>query len=135
MIPSELRVGNVIFYKGEIIQVTMVGEYGIQSKTEERAINAKFFTPDLKPIPLTAKVFKLFGILLKYGTNANSKAVYAELFENNYRVYIEKNQCWLHINLIQSFPLLKEFKSVHEFQNLMWVLSGEELDVSKLINQ
>lgn len=116
---NELRIGNWINYKSVPTSVTMVGQYGIQSKTEDTLINAKFSTPDLKPIPLTPEILYQCGFeLFPWGwvsNVANKRSLRITAF---HFLFEREGQTSLKI------------ESLHQLQNLFFALTGEDLEVS-----
>lgn len=121
---EELRIGNLIFYKGDIIPVTMVGLFGIQSDTKGRHINAKFSTGDLHPIPLSEEV------LLKcpeIQTSIWMKEVW-NIRDPKSQFHIAKMKGrFLFRGLGMSVVYVD---TLHHLQNLVYTVTGEELEVS-----
>lgn len=117
---TELRIGNLIHYLGEEIVVTMVGEFGIQSKTMDRELNAKFRTPDLTAIPLTEQWLLDFGFTQTTGWDGMVFWKYG----NQYTAFVleETEQGYTNSN-DQVIP------SVHLLQNAYFFdqLDGSEL--------
>lgn len=125
--PTELRIGNSIYYKSGRIQVTMIGEYGIQSKTKTTCINAKFDTTDLSPIPLTEEWLLRFsfeevkGIGYKKDVLSFGKIV----------LYFNEDGDYKFCELVQQRGYAlghPEVEHVHQLQNLYHALTGEELE-------
>ena len=117
----ELRYGNLITYKGDVIPVTMIGRHGIQSKTEDWLINAKFATPDLEPIQLTDEWFLRMGFE-KEGVqwwDKDGGTSFEDCGKGVFRTYT--NGC--HVVLICF---------VHQLQNLYFALTGNELTIKAL---
>ena len=115
----ELRCGNWVMYKGEPIQVTMVGEYGIQSKTANSTINAKFQF-DITPIPLTHEVLsKIKGFEL-IGNSFWGKGGYVLFIYEDGLLFQMGNQ------IVSYNPI----KYLHQLQNLFYALTGKELSIT-----
>ena len=119
---NELRIGNWITYKYEPIQVTMIGQYGIQSKDKDSVTNAKFVTPDLKPIPLTAEILEQCGFK---NTILGGEYVYNE--RGIMKIYI--NSIGLVSYKIGDI-IFTTIHYLHQLQNLYFALTGEELQVN-----
>lgn len=120
---SELRIGNYIYCKGEIIKVTLIGNHGVQSSINGTTINAKFNTPDLEPIPLTEKWlldfgFDHMGIIFRKSVTHHLELVYM-LSINEFRIQTKGS----------GFTNTLEIKHVHQLQNLYFALTGEELKI------
>lgn len=140
MEPQELRVGNWIYYKGEPIQVTMIGIGGVQSATDEVVINAKFNTPDLTPIPVTIELLELFGFFASY----EDKDTYSKFIsqQDNYLNVDLKNSytdygsgsryCGCDCFTNQHFDV-PHAQYLHELQNIYYSVSGLELPITRKI--
>jgi hypothetical protein len=122
---TELRIGNLVEYKNQYINVSGIGPFGIQSEGKEYLIIAKFSTPDIQPIPLTEKW------LLKFGFEDDRdnlmilrKGVFEFYFDK-----VDKDGISLYEKWDGNFLCNVEY--VHEFQNLYFVLTGEELVVKE----
>lgn len=119
---TELRTGNYIYYKSGRIEVTMIGENGIQSHKKGIEINAKFNTTDLQPIPLTEDWLLNFGFEDKMGEWHN-------------KICLEKSNNEIYYSAGMGVRLSETIKYVHQLQNLFFALSGEELTINqKLTN-
>lgn len=114
---QELRIGNLINYKGEPIIVTMIGKYGIQSDDEDRTVNAKFSTPDLTPIPLTPELLERCGFL-KSSFSYSLLGIYFIEPVEDYYVFGERYQ-----------GAYAKFHYLHQLQNLYFALTGSEIEI------
>jgi hypothetical protein len=124
---SELRIGNLVEYKNQYINVSGIGPFGIQSEGKKYLIIAKFSTPDIQPILLTEEW------LLKFGFEINRQTKE----ENNiWRCYSEEG--FFEVEQIGSSFFLDDnhcygtkINYVHQLQNLYFALTGEELVVKE----
>jgi len=126
---KDLRIGNLITHKSEVIKVTGIGEYGIQSKEGDRILNSRYSTPDLEPIPLTEEWLVKMG----FDKYRNCFLTYKKVYEKDY----------IHIRIFRSGAIsfiiknregndeYKQLKSVHQLQNLYFALTGEELTIKE----
>lgn len=117
---KELRIGNYIYCKGGIIKVTLIGYYGVQSSINGTTINAKFNTPDLEPIPLTEQWLLDFGAKEYLGSKRGFKYSRFDFF------YQEDYKYW-HVTDFDNETYLTKIEFVHEFQNFIFIMDGEEL--------
>jgi len=117
---KELRLGNLITYKSEVIKVTGVGEYGIQSKEGNRILDAKFRTSDLESIPLTEEWLVKFGFVEYYKDGR-----YAI---NGFIIYSDGKGGNFHISLADNKVVRLPY--VHILQNA-FALTGEELTMKE----
>lgn len=106
---QELRRGNWIMYKGQPIQVTTIGEYGIQSKTADSTINAKFQF-DISPIPLTPE---LLGKIKGVKVESENKFLYDT---TDWRICLLKEE-------------LPKWE-LHWLQNYIYFRTGKELEIT-----
>lgn len=114
---EELRINNWIYYKGEPIKVTMVGQYGIQSKSDVQIINTKFSTPDLQPIPLTPEILeKCEFVEVKLKTFTYWRCYHFELSFHRKMYYLKGTKFYMH-----------GIKYLHQLQNLYYALTESEL--------
>lgn len=119
---NELRIGNLINYKGSPIPVTMIGEYGIQSANDGRIINAKFSTVDLTGIPLTEE------LLLMSGFEKHTEQSFSIEIDNGWKIIWETNG-YIYLKYLENECEVshKEYKFLHEIQNLISALTNTEL--------
>ncbi len=130
MIPSnQLRQGNIVEKNGELYIADFI--------TIQMAHN-------YNPVPLTSEILENCGFekdgfhawvitLTTYLTTSTSILAFVGDYlylrqENNHRRSDDSIVCVWNKDLMKIFYL-------HSLQNLIFSLSGEELDVSKLINQ
>lgn len=121
---EDFRIGNLVLYKGKIVKLTMVGEFGVKANMNDTTINAKFFTPDIQPIPLTSQIFIDFGFETQYSISyLTGRGVEYRVFLLKGFSFNEIQKNWWYKNiLLPTQPL-----SVHQLQNLYFALTGEEL--------
>ena len=120
--PTELRIGNTVKHKttGSILTVMEIKESTVRvSYTTDKPRTAIIEYNDLEPIPLTDK------ILLKCGFNFNFNASRWEI-----------NDVGLKITDIlgkyygTNFPIKVSFKYLHQLQNLIYAITGNELEIN-----
>ena len=108
----ELRIGNLVKVNDTIIEVTEIQLRGINPNWD----SYKHSYDDLQPIALTEE------ILEKTNLRADIKKDYYEY--GNF--FLERaNNIWYCEHI--------EVTSLHQLQNIYFALSGEELDVSKIL--
>lgn len=115
---KELRIGNWVNYKSEPIKCTMIGEYGIQSNSNDVLINAKFITPDIAPIPITQV------ILEKCGFEKTPDGCY--LFSGVELYPYAIDYCFKYGEYVK---IKKNLQYLHQLQNLFYALTGTELKI------
>lgn len=130
---NELRLGNWVFWKGEPVKVTMIGEYGIQSNTADRKINAKF-EYDIRPIPLTNKILDSINGVIRIDFSFNYLVEGDYLDNNDFRFSFCKNgylECAYtgDIGHDGDGASLRHIQYLHQFQNLVFSITGKELTI------
>lgn len=129
---SELKIGNYLLYKGEIVHVTSLSldiddEYedtiGFcklgETSNEVAAWNRSLYN-DLDRIPLTEDWIIKFRLHFNYGYE----------FAGKFNLFIERGEPVCIVCLEQyseGREPLPEIKYVHQFQNLYSALFGKEL--------
>lgn len=121
---NELRIGNIVSYRGETeCEVTSVGSNGFESIKLDKYCNV-YGSDDVFEylgVPLTEKW------LLKLGFKEASSLMWdgvefeKEYLGNKFTVDVEMyvyNGCWT-----------QKIKYVHQLQNLYFALTGEELTI------
>lgn len=130
MKPRELRVGNLVNYKGIESTVIAIGKFGTQVKNKKYSlINAKFRTPDLCGISLTEEW------LNKLGFNIDNDY----LFRSPYHKVLFSNKAGYIVGLnydgsCNFYPegvlhYYMEVKYVHRFQNIYFEVTDYELEI------
>jgi hypothetical protein len=128
----ELRLGNwVLDHEGEPKQVAYVGETiglhleqgGTQKYQHNPILSGDIL--DLKPIPLTSEILEKVGFEFHQPDSIFKTGVYRK---------------WNDLNLVALIPSFKSFSlqgqptarasSVHQLQNLYFVLTGTELKIN-----
>ena len=122
---NELRFGNWINYRNIQIPVTMIGQYGIQSKNGYKLINAKFVTTDLTPIPLTPEILEACGF--EEQENGWHKLNICEHYINLFFESLAKAELSIS-GLGMKMPHIRH---LHQLQNLYHALTGEELNYTQ----
>lgn len=145
---SDLRVGNK--FKGiagvqtvfEIIDNSRKGTIEYVSEYQKEGYkyiitcdeNGNQYKPiEIEGVKLTKDWFKKFGLELRYGTPANSKAVYFDF--SGFRIYLSDNGNSIHFNVDNSyFPELITIDYVHEFQNFYFAITKNDLKVLESVS-
>lgn len=133
---SELRIGNILLYKGEIVCVTMIS-LDIDDEYEEQICFVRFGTSsyelggwnrslvnDLQRIPLTPEWLERMGCEVKtYDDEDGALVSMHGLF--TMQPFYQKG----HSLSISHAPKARKLRYVHEFQNYYQILTGEELTI------
>ena len=114
---NELRIGNLVYFEYQVVDIN-IGDFHIIEK------ESKFF----KPIPLTEEW------LLKFGFE-DSKIVCGEYIMqvsvNSFSGTLTKDASWfisiVHVSAHQTITVVKQY--VHQLQNLYFALTGKELSI------
>lgn len=107
---NELRVGNLILWKG--IEVKIV-DVAIISRADN---DPEGFNMNYKPIPLTEEWLLNFGFSIENGDYYNDDVSIKQL------LFEPDNERYFHFNGSRAFIYY-----VHQLQNLFFALKGKEL--------
>ena len=121
----ELRIGNLITYHGDIIEVTGIVRNTIHYKGGFDA-NTGEYRP-YQPIPLTEQWLIDFG----FGKVQNIYQRHNQILLDPESNGSYKVKFWTH-SISRAEPLYKSnlaIRSVHQLQNLYFALTGEELQL------
>jgi hypothetical protein len=133
---AELRIGNLLLYKGELVRVTLLS-CDIDDEYEDQICFVKFGTStnekggwnrstanDLKRIPLTPEWLERCGFK-KEGNEIDQRT--GKTIEGKWRhdAYLE----WPGLLYLPNH----ELKHLHELQNLYFALTGEELTIKQTV--
>ena len=117
---NELRIGNYVKYYYQVMSID-IPEYKIEDGADIQVHeNFKVF----EPIPLTEEWLLKFGFNIKEAVwfSKKTKAVWIRL-----EVSIKKKRCILFDTKGINYCDILFPKSVHELQNIYFVLTGKEL--------
>lgn len=139
MKPNELRIGNVVSYKGKLIRIgsLIVSDvWLIQDADEKRVITPN----EIKFVPLTPEIFKQCGFkTMPYQSHVfEHKKTYVEFvythgWTNGKK---EKEPHW-HFGIDTDrgdgvVPFGAAIDYLHQLQNFIHIYTGKELDISKV---
>lgn len=131
---SELKIGNYLLYKGEVVHVTSlsldiddeyedtIGFCKLGSISDEIAAWNRALAHDLERIPLTYEWIVKLGVHFNYGYE----------FAGKFNLFIEYGDPICTVSLEQyseGREPLPDIKYVHQFQVLFSALIGKELKV------
>lgn len=126
---NELRIGNLIQANGPIMEVRRVGEASVELYLHgSEADNWDEDLEDCTPIPLTPE------ILIAAGFREENKAEWSIEYENDFFIVAKNLVVGVEIYLgfdvdIYHEVLYERIKYVHQLQNLIYALSGNELTI------
>jgi hypothetical protein len=133
---SELKIGNCLLYKGEVVYITslsmdiddeyedMIGFCKLGETSNEIAAWNRSLYNDLERIPLTYEWVVKLGVHFNYGYE------FAKIFN----LYIENGEpvCKVYIQQYsEGREPLPDIKYVHQFQVLFAALIGKELKATQ----
>jgi hypothetical protein len=112
---NELRIGNW-FFNGKFNQQ-------VSPTHLDYLLNKNFYPHDaMKPIPLTPEILVKAGFVKRNGINGLCYVLYLGKFAIH--ASIDLKEWFIYISFIS------EIKSLHNLQNLVHSLTGEELNIS-----
>ena len=125
----ELRLGNSILVNGNIQQVSMItaktifavdAEQGIEHKASEYSLEK------VEPVPLTNEVLKQCGFLY------HDYFKFWQLITTGIRSEMDISPDFEVIDFMRR-PIIKKLASLHQLQNVYFMLKGRELKLNKNI--
>jgi len=123
----ELRLGNSILVNGNIQQVSMItaktifavdAEQGIEHKASEYSLEK------VEPVPLTNEVLKQCGFLY------HDYFKFWQLITTGIRSEMDISPDFEVIDFMRR-PIIKKLASLHQLQNVYFMLKGRELKLNK----
>ena len=125
---SELRIGNVLSYKGRWYSLFEISRNKLNTQSN-RGIDVLFNTSELEPIPLTEEILLKCGFKYRpcgiQGADMWQGLAYWDL--NG--VHLRGDKKVTNSLKIQGF-IDSEIKYLHQLQNLYWALCGKELNIN-----
>lgn len=133
---NELRIGNLVTYKGDIFNIWSIGNNStpnkesyyvcLDSQRSDKHLKG-ISIQDISPISLTEEW------LLKFGFNESASGNYHEIkLTNRSSLFKIIDDDFITMEIGGDMPdetELKHIKYVHQLQNLFFALSGKELEV------
>lgn len=131
MIASELRIGNYITdiwaHKNSYFQVKQIGEkhlwYGLNSSDSFKALN-----DNIRPIPITEDWLVKFGFKIADEVNGGYLISINYDWQKEYLYCSKRGTIGLwNDEKKQDFIIMNKCEFIHQFQNLYFALTGNEL--------
>lgn len=114
---NELRIGNYVYFHGDVEEINMVDGFGVIGREEQPLCSID----EVEPIPLTEEWLLRFGFE-EEGESFNLNDFSIELIGDDGR------WCTYFFDTYHSVECsLSLIKYVHQLQNLYFALTGEEL--------
>lgn len=112
----ELMIGNKLYRNGIVVTINGRSIFDIWDKSEEYS-----------PIPLTPEILVKSGFVIKH----SSIDVYGKPFS---RYKLKNITIFFRDGLLESISVsetkIKDFKYVHQLQNLYFALTGKQLEIT-----
>lgn len=125
----ELRIGNLIQYnEGGECKVIGIYEFGIDVEFPEETTYIEY--DQFSPIQLTEELLLKFGLTNVTEELDTEKSFEIQFGRKAFRVVIDdRGLCTViyQVDIGMNFQELTDIEFVHEFQNLIFALCGEEL--------
>lgn len=126
---NELRVGNLVFYQGEISKVTGLSEEDYSIKISNKSGDLIVQINDLKPIEITESWFKENGFVedSNYGFLVlNNSVLRSDVYDtgNGWHIHVDdQDYCTSFSGIV---------KDLHTLQNIYFYATGNELSILKI---
>lgn len=133
MSESELRIGNLIFYNGEAVELRAISKAGLcnVSKFKHYQDQLEMDLNDFKPIPINDEWLKKSGY--QYA-NENGQKFYWHTDLPYFQLRLDEDDEWLiwHVEDYKEVLITQNgFLHFHTLQNAHFILSGTELTIKK----
>lgn len=109
---NELRIGNIVEWNKSIFNVCKISEDSIENELWRKPLK------ELHPIPLTEEWLFKFGAN-KYGLSYEYDR-FLLTYKKEYKYWYVRNQGYYY---------LRKVEFVHEWQNFVFVMNGQELEL------
>lgn len=135
MKPTELRIGNLVMYNGEVVRVEQITKEKIgyhRHKGETRMNYARLF--EIEPIPITEELLLKIGFKKKrdgYLHYSDHNDEFSIKFDLGYAFIEYANLCFNPEDVTETnYGSILEFPNtlhLHTLQNIWYLLTGKEL--------
>jgi len=118
---NELRIGNKIKVYTDIVDVTDIGDDGTIGTTAyfDGQMGCCGCTDSMAdPIPLTPEILEKWDMVDEYGCS-----------KQNFVIFHYEDGTFSVGSSLGEYSVGKQFKYLHQLQNLYFALTGEELEV------
>ena len=133
---KELRIGNLIDYCGDIVEITMLGQVGLTARKNGTIVNCTYNAVHLHPITVTEEILLKAGFEKKLdfsnhpSVGLNScfcvfDGLVLNLYKNENEIEVEFRYPSFDIRSYMSTQL----KGFHHLQNVVYDLTGKELEI------
>jgi len=116
---NELRIGNYVYFHGDVEEINMVDGFGVIGREEQPLCSIDEF----EPIPLTEEW------LLKFGFEKADEIYFIEF--GVYSMTIKEYEKGKYILNPETHFNYVDIEYVHQLQNLYFALTGKELILTK----
>lgn len=106
MKPSNLKLGDLVYYRDSLVKVVQLG-ISICTMLGEEIVSD--FYNEIKPVPLTSEIINILGYT---STNPDKYIV------NDEYILRKTGDCWL----LESPGIAFKVKYAHELQHILWVV-------------
>ena len=123
----ELRLGNSILVNGNIQQVSMITDETIFTVDTEQSIEheaSEYSLEKVEPVPLTNEVLKQCGFLY------HDYFKFWQLVTTGIRSEMDISPDFEVIDFMRK-PIIKKLTSLHQLQNVYFMLKGRELKLNR----
>lgn len=130
--PNELRIGNLVIH---LDTNSVEAVFYLSSSLQRKSVNG-LLPERYAPIPLTPDILEKLGFV----SNRKNSSIYHLYVRNNRfdeAITIALTMDGYNVVVIgfkkETHAIPKPIRHLHQLQNLYFALTGEELDVSKIV--
>lgn len=134
MKPTELRIGNLVCYNGEVVRVEQVTKHkiGYHTKLNETRMNYARLC-EIEPVPITEELLTKIGFILPEHKefyimcciNGKDNSIRLTRYFNLWNAEIFAS----HPEVVMLEHTIKGLRFVHELQNAYCLVTGKELEI------
>jgi hypothetical protein len=123
----ELRLGNVVLVNENLQKVSMIKGttiFTVDADESSAQVSSEHSLEEVKPLPLTDEVLKECGFLY------HDYFKFWQLITTGIRSEMDIDRDYDVIDFMRR-PMIKKLSSLHQLQNVYFMLKGRELKVNK----
>ena len=124
---TELRIGNYVFHKENVLRITNIIDFCVNMEFGEQSgeRNSEIDIDEISPIPLTPELLEKCGF--GQGKTISPKWLTENLARFSIKVIVDEGYITIHKDCDRMFFSFGSIEYLHQLQNLVFTLTGEEL--------
>ena len=129
---NELRIGNKVYYNGMIVTIQQILSDSVMAYSIADMPDDEYSFSEINPIPLSPEILEKCGfkeVFTKdwYSIRINDESYLYSNPRDGFGLTIENKDEETNTDIEELFIQLPHIKYLHQLQNLIFALCGEEL--------